>query len=63
VGAGEEAVQEAGLVLHPAEPGLDQRGQLGDVVLGRAGRGSFQMRPDLLPAAMAASALAQDGSA
>ena len=28
-GAGEEAVEEPGPVLHPLEPGLDQGGQLG----------------------------------
>jgi len=27
-GAGEEAVEQAGSVLHPSEPGLRQRGQL-----------------------------------
>src|SRR5204863_8213139 len=30
-GAGEEPGQEAGPVLHPPEPGLDQRGELGEV--------------------------------
>jgi hypothetical protein len=29
-GLGQEALQEAGLVLHPPEPGLDQLGQLVD---------------------------------
>jgi len=32
-GASEEAIEEAGPVLHPPEPGLDQRGQLADVAL------------------------------
>src|SRR6185437_8743473 len=29
-GLGEEALEEAGLILHPPEPGLDQRGQLAE---------------------------------
>jgi hypothetical protein len=33
-GLGEEAVDEAGPVLHPFEPGLHQRGQLTDALLG-----------------------------
>ena len=33
VGLGEEALEQAGTVLHLPEPGLDQRGQLADVVL------------------------------
>ena len=37
-GLGEEALEEAGLVLHPPEPGLDQHGQLADVVLGQVGQ-------------------------
>jgi hypothetical protein len=37
-GPGEEAVEEAGPVLHPPEPGLDQCGQLADVVLGEVGQ-------------------------
>ena len=37
-GLGEEALEEAGPVLHPPEPGLDQRGQLIDVVLGEVGQ-------------------------
>lgn len=32
-GLGEEVLEEGGLVLHPPEPGLDQRSQLADVVL------------------------------
>jgi hypothetical protein len=32
-GLGEEALEEAGLVLHPPEPGPDQRGQLIDILL------------------------------
>jgi hypothetical protein len=47
-GAGEEPAQEGGPVLHPLEPGLDQRGQLGEVALGEIGQGSFQVRPDQL---------------
>src|SRR5688500_5246690 len=34
-GADEEAGQEPGAVLHPSEPGLHQRGQLGEVVYGQ----------------------------
>ena len=41
-GLGEEALEEAGPVLHLPEPGLDQRGQLADVVLGEVGQRSFQ---------------------
>jgi len=33
-GLGQEAVKQAGPVLHPPEPGLHQRGQLIDVLLG-----------------------------
>jgi hypothetical protein len=33
-GLGQEAVEEAAPVLHPPEPGLHQRGQLIDVLLG-----------------------------
>ena len=36
-GLGQEALEEAGPVLHPPQPGLDQRGQLIDVVLGEVG--------------------------
>jgi hypothetical protein len=36
-GAGEEAVEEAGPVLHAPEPGLDQRGELADVAFGEVG--------------------------
>src|SRR5258708_4035484 len=36
-GAGEEAFEEAGPVMHPFEPGLHQGGQLADVVLGQVG--------------------------
>jgi hypothetical protein len=42
-GLGEEAVQEAGLVLHPPEPGLDQGGQLIDVVLDQVGQRSLEV--------------------
>ena len=45
-GLGEEAVEEAGPVLHLPEPGLDQRGQLADVVLGKVGQRPFQVGPD-----------------
>jgi hypothetical protein len=44
--AGEEAIEEAGPVLHPFEPGLHQRGQLGDVVFGEVGQGPLEVRPD-----------------
>jgi hypothetical protein len=44
-GAGEEAVEEAGPVLHPPEPGLHQRGQLADVAFSQVGQGSLQVRP------------------
>lgn len=37
-GAGEEAAEEAGPVLHPPEPGLDQRGQLAEVALGSSSK-------------------------
>jgi len=33
----------AGPVLHPLEPGLDQGGELGEVVFGEVGQGSFQV--------------------
>jgi len=33
-GSGEEALDEAGLVLHPSEPGLREGGELGEVALG-----------------------------
>src|SRR5262245_28150719 len=45
-GAGEEAVEEPGPVLHPPQPGFDQCGELGEVVFGQVGQGSFQMRPE-----------------
>ena len=45
-GLGQEAVEEAGPVLHPPEPGLHQRGQLVDVLPGEVRQGSFQVRPD-----------------
>jgi hypothetical protein len=47
-GFGREAVEEAGPVLHPPEPGLHQRGQLADVLLGEVGQRPFQVRPDRL---------------
>jgi len=37
-GLGEEALQEAGPVLHLPQPCLDQRGQLIDVVLDQVGQ-------------------------
>src|SRR5512135_3746349 len=42
-GAGEEAGEQAGAVLHPLEAGLHQRGELGDGVLGEVRQGSLQM--------------------
>jgi hypothetical protein len=42
-GAGEEAVEEAGPVLHPLEPRLDQRGELGEVAFGEVGQGPFEV--------------------
>jgi hypothetical protein len=48
VSPGEEALEQAGPVLHPPEPGLDQRGQLIDVVLDQVGQRSFQVGPDRL---------------
>ena len=44
-GAGEEAFEEGGPVLHPPEPGLNQGGQLGEVAFGQVGQGPFQVRP------------------
>jgi hypothetical protein len=41
-GLGEQAVEEAGPVLHPLESGFHQCGQLGDVVFGEVGQGSFE---------------------
>src|SRR3954468_3109193 len=46
--AGEEAGQQLGAVLHPFEPGLHERGELGDVVLGQVGQRSLQVRPPRL---------------
>ena len=45
---GEEAFQEAGPVLHPLKPGLDQDGELGEVAFGQVGQGPFEVRPDWL---------------
>jgi hypothetical protein len=42
-GAGEEAVEQAGPVLHAPEPGLDQGGELGKVAFGQVGQGAFEM--------------------
>jgi hypothetical protein len=47
-GAGEEAFEERGPVLHPFQPGLHQGGQLGEVAFGRVGQGSLEMRPERL---------------
>ena len=47
-GLGQEAVEQARLVLHPPEPGLHQRGQLADVLLDQVGQRSLQNRPDAL---------------
>src|SRR5258708_27810149 len=47
-GAGEEAVEEAGPVLHPFQPGLYQGGELADVAFGQVGQGSFQAGPGRL---------------
>ena len=47
-GLGQEAVEQAGPVLHPPEPGLDQRGQLDDVVLDEVGQRPLEIRPDRL---------------
>ena len=37
-GLGQEALEEAGLVLHPPEPGLHQGNQLADVLLDQVGQ-------------------------
>ncbi len=47
-GRGEEAAEQAGPVLHPPQPGLDQHGELGEVAFGKVGQGSLELRPDLL---------------
>ena len=47
-GAGEEAFEQRGPVLHPPEPGLHQGGQLGEVALGQVSQGPFQVRPHQL---------------
>ena len=47
-GLGEEALEEAGLVLHPPEPGPDQRGQLIDILFDQVGQRPFQVGPDRL---------------
>lgn len=43
-GAVEEAVEEAGTVLHPPEPVPDQRGELAEVAPGQVGQGSLEVR-------------------
>lgn len=43
-GAGKDALEERGPVLHPFQPGLYQGGQLGEVALGQAGQGAAEMR-------------------
>src|SRR6185312_16884409 len=47
-GLGQEAAEQARPVLHPPEPGLDQRGQLIDVLLDQVGQRPFQVGPDRL---------------
>ena len=47
-GAGEEAFEEPGPVLHPPEPGLHQRGQLGEVAFGQVGQGPLEVSPHQL---------------
>src|SRR5690348_6459667 len=47
-GLGQEAAEQARSVLHPPEPGLDQRGQLIDVLLDQVGQRPLQVRPDRL---------------
>jgi hypothetical protein len=47
-GAGEEAFEERGPVLHPPEPGFHQGGQLSEVALGQAGQGALEVGPDQL---------------
>src|SRR6266851_1156557 len=42
-GAGEEAAEQAGPVLHAPQPGLDQGGELGEIAFGQVGQGSFQV--------------------
>ena len=44
-GLGEEAVDEAGPVLHRFEAGLHQHDQLIDALLGEVGQGSLEVRP------------------
>lgn len=45
-GLGEKTVDDAGSILHASEPGLHQRGELVEAVLGEVGQGPFQVRPD-----------------
>jgi hypothetical protein len=40
-GLGQEAIEQAGPVLHPPEPGLYQGGELADVLLGEVSQGTF----------------------
>jgi hypothetical protein len=42
---GQEALEQAWPVLHLPEPGLDQRGQLIDVVLDEVGQRSLEVGP------------------
>ncbi len=44
-GAGEEAAEQTGPVLHPPEPGLDQCGQLADVALDQGADRAVAARP------------------
>ena len=41
--AAEETVEESGRVLHPPEPGLLQRGQLGEVAFDQVGEGPLEV--------------------
>jgi hypothetical protein len=47
-GPGQEAVEQAGPVLHPPEAGLHQGGQLTDVMLDQVGQGPLEMGPHRL---------------
>jgi hypothetical protein len=47
-GLGGECLKEAGAALHQPDPGLHQRGQLIDVVLGEVGQRSLEVRSDRL---------------
>jgi hypothetical protein len=47
-GAGEEAIEKAGLVLHPPEPGLGQRSELADAAFDEVGQGPLEVGPGSL---------------